>query len=80
MIAEHHVSLDGTPDSDQVAAFCDLYEYVRWHADPVWHDDEPRIIRKTGIWARHAVLGDAITDAITAAAPATVLVSVPAPG
>jgi hypothetical protein len=79
VIAEHHVSLDGTPDSDQVAAFGDLYEYVRWHADPVWHDDEPRIIRKTGIWARHAVLGDAITDAITAAAPATVLVSVPAP-
>jgi hypothetical protein len=79
VVAEHHVSLDGTADSDQVAAFRDLYEYVRWHADPVWHDDEPRIIRKTGIWARHAVLGDAITDAITAAAPATVLVSVPAP-
>jgi hypothetical protein len=79
VIAEHHVSLDSTPDSDHAAAFGDLYEYVRWHADPAWRDDEPRIIRKTGMWARHAVLGDAITDAITAAAPATVLVSVPAP-
>jgi hypothetical protein len=66
VIAEHHVSLDGTPDSDHVTAFGDLYEYVRWHADPLWHD-EPRIIRETGIWARHAVLGDAITTAITAA-------------
>jgi hypothetical protein len=64
VIAEHHVSLDGTPDSDHVTAFGDLYEYVRWHADPLWHDDEPRIIRETGIWARHAVLGDAITTAI----------------
>jgi tetratricopeptide (TPR) repeat protein len=79
VIAEHHVSLDGAPDSDQAAAFGDLHEYVRWRADPLWRDDEPRIIRETGIWARHAVLGDAIIDAITAAVPATVLVSVPSP-
>jgi hypothetical protein len=39
VIAEHHVSLDGTPDSDQVAAFGDLHEYVRWHVDPP--DSEP---------------------------------------
>jgi CHAT domain/AAA ATPase domain len=78
LIAEHGVSLDSRADSDQLAAFGDLYEYVRWHADPLWRDDEPRIIRQTGIWARHAVLGDAITDAIAAAVPATVLVSVPA--
>lgn len=79
VIAEHRVSLDSGPNTDQVAAFGDLHEYVRWHADPVWRDDEPRLIRKIGIWARDAVLGEAITTAITAAAPATVLVSVPAP-
>ncbi|MGH3278069.1 MAG: CHAT domain-containing protein [Trebonia sp.] len=79
VIAQHHVSLDSTPDSDQVTAFGDLYDYVRWHADPLWDDDEPRIIREIGMWARDAVLGEAITIAITTAAPATVLVSVPPP-
>jgi len=79
VIAEHRVSLDDAADSDQVTALGDLYEYVRWHADPLWRDDEPRIVRETGTWASHAVLGDAITAAITAAAPATVLVSAPAP-
>ena len=79
MIAEHQVSLDDPVDSSQVDAFGDLYEYVRWHIDPLWRDDEQRIIRETGTWARDAVLGDAITAAIVAAAPATVLVSVPAP-
>jgi hypothetical protein len=79
VIAEHHVALDGTADSDQLAAFGDLYEYLRWHADPQWYGDEPPIVRATALWARRAVLGDAITTAITAAAPVTVLVSVPAP-
>jgi hypothetical protein len=79
VIAEHQVSLDGAQDSDHVAALGDLHEYVRWRADPLWRDDEPRIIREIGIWARQAVLGEAIIDAITAAAPATVLVSAPSP-
>jgi CHAT domain/AAA ATPase domain len=78
-LAEHHVSLDGQADADQVTAFGDLHDYVRWHADPLWDDDEPRIVRETGAWARDAVLGEAIVTAITAAAPATVLVSVPPP-
>jgi hypothetical protein len=52
---------------------------VRRHVDPLWRDDEQRIIRETGTWAREAVLGNAVTAAIIAAAPATVLVSVPAP-
>ncbi len=79
VIAEHHVSLDDPVDSSQVDAFGDLHAYVRWHADPLWRDDEQRIITETGTWARDAVLGVAITAAIVAAAPATVLVSVPAP-
>ena len=79
MIAEHQVALDGPADSSQVDAVGDLYEYVRWHIDPLWRDDEQRIIRETGTWTRDAVLGDAVTAAIVAAAPATVLVSVPAP-
>ncbi len=79
MIAEHHVSLDDPVDSSRVDALGDLYEYVRWHVDPLWRDDEQRIITETGTWARDAVLGDAVTAAIIAAAPATVLVSVPAP-
>jgi CHAT domain len=79
VIAEHRVALDDPADSNQVDAFGDLYDYVRWHIDPLWRDDEQRIITETGTWARDAVLGDAITAAIIAAAPATVLVSVPAP-
>jgi hypothetical protein len=79
VIGQHQVALDDPADSSQVDAFCDLYEYVRWHIDPLWRDDEQRIIRETGTWARDAVLGDTITAAIVAAAPATVLVSVPAP-
>ena len=79
VIAEHHVALDDPADSSQVDALGDLYEYVRWHIDPLWRDDEQRIIRETGTWARNAVLGETITAAIIAAAPATVLVSVPAP-
>jgi hypothetical protein len=79
VIAEHQVALDDPAESGQVDAFGDLYEYVRWHIDPFWRDDEQRIIRETGTWARDAVLGDAVTAAIVAAAPATVLVSVPAP-
>ena len=79
VIAEHQVSLDDPADSSQVDALGDLYEYVRWHIDPLWRDDEQRIIRETGTWVRGAVLGDAVTAAIIAAAPATVLVSVPAP-
>ena len=73
------MSLDDPADSSQVDALGDLYEYVRWHIDPLWRDDEQRIIRETGTWVRDAVLGDAVTAAIIAAAPATVLVSVPAP-
>jgi hypothetical protein len=79
VIAEHQVSLESPADSSQVDALGDLYEYVRWHIDPLWRDDEQRIIREIGTWARDAVLGDAVTAAIIAAAPATVLVSVPAP-
>ena len=73
------MSLDDPADSSQADAFGDLYEYVRWHVDPLWRDDEQRIITETGTWARDAVLGDAVTSAIIAAAPTTVLVSVPAP-
>lgn len=79
MIAGHRVSLDDPADSEHAAAFGDLYEYVRWHADPLWHDDEPRIIAKTGEWAGRAVLGEEIISAIIAAAPVTVLVTVPEP-
>jgi tetratricopeptide (TPR) repeat protein len=79
VIAEHRVALDNPADSSQVDAFGDLYEYVRWHIDPLWRDDEQRIIGEIGTWTRDAVLGDAITAAIVAAAPATVLVSVPPP-
>ena len=73
------MSLDDPADSSQADAFGDLYEYVRWHVDPLWRDDEQRIITETGTWARDAVLGNAVTSAIIAAAPTTVLVSVPAP-
>jgi hypothetical protein len=79
VLADHQVALDAPADASQADAFGDLYDYVRWHIDPLWRDDEQRIIRETGTWARDAVLGDAITTAIVAAAPATVLVSVPAP-
>ena len=63
VVAEHHVSLDDPVDSSQVDAFGDLYEYVRWHVDPLWRDDEQRIIRETGTWAMNQVLGDAVTAA-----------------
>jgi hypothetical protein len=64
VIAEHRVSVGSGPDSDLLTAFGDLHEYVPWHADPLCLDDEPRIIRKTGIWAKDVVIGEAITATI----------------
>jgi CHAT domain len=75
-LADHAVGLD--PDSDEVAAFGDLYAYVGEHASPDrWDEDEARIVARAGAWAGR-VLGEAVGDGIVADAPVTVRVVVPA--
>ena len=54
VIAEHQVSLDDPADSSQVDALGDLYGYVRWHIDPLWRDEEQRIIPETSTGVRDA--------------------------
>jgi tetratricopeptide (TPR) repeat protein len=75
-LADHAVDLD--PGSDEVAVFGDLYEYVGVHASPDRRDeDEVRIVARAGAWAGRELLGEAVGEAIVAAAPVTVRVSVP---
>jgi hypothetical protein len=67
------------PAFDEVAAFGDLYECARWRAAPDRRDeDEARVVARAGAWAGRELLGEAIGEAIVAAAPVTVRVSVPA--
>jgi CHAT domain len=76
-LADHAVDLD--PACDEVAVFGDLYEYVGVHASPDRRDeDEVRIVARAGAWAGRELLGEAVGEAIVAAAPVTVRVSVPA--
>jgi hypothetical protein len=75
-LADHQVELD--PGSAELAAFGDLYGYVRSYAAPDRRiADEARIVERAGAWAGRFVLGSAIGAAISAAAPVTVRVSVP---
>jgi tetratricopeptide (TPR) repeat protein len=75
-LADHQVDLAGAPG--EFAAFTDLYRYLRWNAAPDRRSaDEAEIADRVGIWAGSAVLGQAICDAIVAAAPVTVRVMVP---
>jgi tetratricopeptide (TPR) repeat protein len=77
VLADHRVELDA--GSAEVAAFGDLYGYVRSYAAPDRRAaDEARIVERAGRWAGRAVLGEAVGAAIAAAAPVTVRVSVPA--
>lgn len=75
-LADHQVDLAGAPE--EFAAFTDLYRYFRWNAAPDRRTySEAEIAARIGVWATEAVLGRAVCDAITAAAPATVRLVVP---
>ena len=76
-LADHVVELD--PAGDDVVAFGDLYECARWRAAPDRRDeDEARVVARAGAWAGRSLLGDTVGEAIVAAGPVTVRVSVPA--
>jgi hypothetical protein len=76
VLADHTVVLDGA--SWEVAAFTDLYGYLRWHADPDRRvEHETQLIHRLGEWITTRVLGAHIADEIAAAAPVTVCVQVP---
>ena len=79
-LADHQVDLD--PDSGELAAFGDLYEYVRSYAAPDRRAaDESRIVTRVGAWAGRELLGEQVGAAIAGAArsgPVTVRVVVPA--
>jgi hypothetical protein len=77
VLADHRVELD--PGSGELAAFGELYGYVRSYAAPDRRAaDEARIVDQVARWAGRAVLGETIGAAIAAAAPVTVRVAVPA--
>jgi tetratricopeptide (TPR) repeat protein len=77
-LASHVVDLD--PGSEEVAAFRDLYGFVRWRVAPYRRlIDQMKIVGTAGAWAGRALLGPDIGAAIVAEAPATVRVAVPAP-
>jgi tetratricopeptide (TPR) repeat protein len=76
-LASHLVDLD--PASEELAAFKDLYGYVRWRVAPDRRRaDQMRIVRAAGAWAGRELLGDEIGAAIVAEAPVTVRVEAPA--
>ena len=75
-LADHQVALAGAPG--EFEAFTDLYRYVRRYAVPDRRTaSETEIAARVGAWAGAAVLGQAVCDAIVAAAPVTVRVVVP---
>ena len=75
-LADHQVDLAGGPG--EFVAFTDFYRYLRWNAVPDRRTaSETQIAARVGAWAREAVLGQAVCDAIVAAAPVTVRVMVP---
>ena len=78
-LADHQVELD--PAASELAAFGDLYEYVRSYAAPDKRAvDEPRIVAETGAWAGLVLLGEPVGAAIVSAArsgPVTVRVEIP---
>jgi tetratricopeptide (TPR) repeat protein len=77
-LADHQVDLD--PASDEVAAFGDLYGYVRSHAAPDRRTvSETAIVERAGVWAGRVLLGESVGAAIVEAAPVTVGVSALAP-
>lgn len=77
LLASHVVDVDQEPE--ELAAFRDLYGFVRWRAAPDRRrGDQLKIARAAGAWAGRAVLGADIGARIVAAAPVTVRVSVPA--
>jgi len=76
-LADHEMDLGGA--GDEYAAFTDLYRYVRWHAVPDRRTaSEAQIVARVGAWAGRELLGEAVGEAIIAAAPVTVRVAVPA--
>ena len=75
-LADHEVDLDQA--GDEYRAFTDLYRYLRWNAVPDRRTaSEAQIVAAVGAWAGREVLGQAIGEAIIAAAPVTVRVAVP---
>jgi hypothetical protein len=75
-LADHDVRLDAA--GNEFRAFNDLYKYLRWHAVPDRRiASEAEIVARVGRWAARELLGDAISEAIVDAAPATVRVVVP---
>ena len=77
LLADQQVALD--PDAPEVRGFGDVYRYVRSYAAPDRRaEDEARLVAELGVWAGRVLLGPAIGEAIAAAAPVTVRVSVPA--
>jgi hypothetical protein len=76
-LADHQVDLE--LGRDELARFADLYRYTRSHAAPDRRvADGARIVADAGAWAGRALLGERIGTAITAAAPVTVRVAIPA--
>jgi CHAT domain len=76
-LADHQVDLAGSPD-DELAAFTDLYRYLRRYAVPDRRAaSEAEIVARIGAWAGRVVLGGTVGAAILAAAPVTVRVVVP---
>jgi tetratricopeptide (TPR) repeat protein len=76
-LADHQVDLAGP--AGEFAAFTDLYRFLRWNAVPDRRAvSEAGIVARVGAWAGRAVLGEAVGSAISAAAPVTVRVVVPA--
>ena len=75
-LADHDVNL---PEAgDEYGAFTDLYRYLRWNAVPDRRTaSEAQMVAQVGAWAGQQVLGQAIGEAIVAAAPVTVRVAVP---
>ena len=75
-LADHQVDLAGAPG--EFEAFTDLYRYLRWNAAPDRRTaSETQLAAQVGAWAGAAVLGEAVCEAIVAAAPVRVRVVVP---
>jgi len=75
-LADHTVSLD--PDDADLAAFSDLYRYLRDNAVPDRRvPSEIALVARVGTWIGREVLGSSVGQAIVAAAPVTVRVQVP---
>src|SRR4051794_1236970 len=74
-LRDHTVTLD--PADADVAAFADVYRWLRWNADPQARlASETSLVARIGLFVRDHALGAPVVDAIVGGAPATVRVEV----